>query len=457
MNTQLALDSHAAQGTLIAAPPSVFFETIKEGVVTLTVEHTIAYCNTPLTQMLKSDRDNILGSSIFQFVAPAGRAALATLLESAGQEATVTLLTRDGAAVPVTVACDRMYLADGAVCCLIVQDLTRQVPDDLYRLISAAGRDLILLCDPAGRYLFAGASLRRMLGYDPIEVIGSNLLDGFLPDDQAAARDQWSRLGTLGVATLTGRYRHADGSWRTLTISATAVLHSGAPYVFALGQDVTEQQRIESALRRNLEAQENERRHLARELHDEIGQVLTAVKIRLQAIQQARRRTTRAALLAEGQDIVNQALEQVRDLSLGLRPSLLDDFGLVAAMQWYANRVAEHTGLVVQFVADPLESRLPPIVETTCFRVTQEALTNVLRHAAARQAGVELRRQGDTLRLTIQDDGIGFDVRNSLEQAVHGASLGLLGMHERVLLAGGQITIQSAPAQGTQITVCFPL
>jgi two-component system sensor histidine kinase UhpB len=108
-------------------------------------------------------------------------------------------------------------------------------------------------------------------------------------------------------------------------------------------------------------------------------------------------------------------------------------------------------------VADPLESRLPPIVETTCFRVTQEALTNVLRHAAARQAGVELRRQGDTLRLTIQDDGIGFDVRNSLEQAVHGASLGLLGMHERVLLAGGQITIQSAPAQGTQITVCFPL
>jgi signal transduction histidine kinase len=259
------------------------------------------------------------------------------------------------------------------------------------------------------------------------------------------------------VATLTGRYRHADGSWRTLTISATAVLHSGAPYVFALGQDVTEQQRIESALRRNLEAQENERRHLARELHDEIGQVLTAVKIRLQAIQQARRRTTRAALLAEGQDIVNQALEQVRDLSLGLRPSLLDDFGLVAAMQWYANRVAEHTGLVVQFVADPLESRLPPIVETTCFRVTQEALTNVLRHAAARQAGVELRRQGDTLRLTIQDDGIGFDVRNSLEQAVHGASLGLLGMHERVLLAGGQITIQSAPAQGTQITVCFPL
>jgi PAS domain S-box-containing protein len=350
-----------------------------------------------------------------------------------------------------------MYLADGAVCCLIMEDLTRQVPDELYRLMSEAGRDLILLLDQEGRYLYAGPSLRRILGYDPSEVIGSNLLDGFLPEDRPAAREQWTQLSALGGATLTGRYRHADGSWRAIEISATAVLHSGAPYVFALGQDVTEQKRIEAALRRSLEAQENERRHLARELHDEIGQVLTAVKIRLQAIQQAPRRATRTALLAEGHDIVNQALEQVRELSLGLRPSLLDDFGLVTAMRWYVNRVTDHTGLIVHFEADPLEPRLPVVLETTCFRVTQEALTNVLRHAAARQVTVELRRQGDSLRLTIQDDGVGFDVRNILEQAMHGASLGLLGIHERVLLAGGQINIQSAPAQGTQITVCFPL
>jgi signal transduction histidine kinase len=119
--------------------------------------------------------------------------------------------------------------------------------------------------------------------------------------------------------------------------------------------------------------------------------------------------------------------------------------------------VAEHTGLTVDFVADPVEQRLPAVLETTCFRVTQEAVTNVVRHAAARQIRVELRRQGDMLRLAIQDDGVGFDVRSVGEQALHGTSLGLRGMQERVLLAGGRINIQSAPAQGTQITACFPL
>ncbi len=457
MDTQLALEQHAAQPSPTVRPSSVFLETIKEGVVMLTAQNTIAYCNHSLAKMLKGSPATIVGSSIFHFVAPASRSALHALLATSMQEATITLLATDGTAVPVALAGDQMCQADDARYCLIIQDLTRQVPDELYRLINAAGRDLILLLDPAGHVLYAGSSLRQILGYNPLDVIGSSLFDGFQPEDRPAVQQQWAHLSTIGVTRITGRYRHADGSWRAIEISATSVLQSGLPYVFALGQDVTEHRRIEEVLRSSLEVQENERRHLARELHDEIGQVLTAVKIRLQAIQQTPRRATRAALLAEGQDIVNQALQQVRDLSLGLRPSLLDDFGLVAAMQWYVNRVAEHTGLTVDFVADPVEPRLPPVLETTCFRVTQEAVTNVVRHAAAQQVQVELRRQGDTLRLTIRDDGVGFDVRSAGEQALHGTSLGLRGMQERVLLAGGRINIQSAPAQGTQIIACFPL
>lgn len=457
MDTQLALEPHVAQTSRTAGPSSVFLDTINEGVVMLTAQNTVSYCNPALAKMLKGHPATIVGSSIFQFVAPAGRSALSALLEATMHEATITLLATDGTAVPVTVAGDQMYQADGARYCLIIQDLTRQVPEELYWLVSAAGRDLILLLDPAGHFLYAGSSLRQILGYDPLDVIGSNLFDGFRPEDRPAAQKQWSKLSAIGVTIMTGRYRHADGSWRTIEISATSVLQSGSPYVFALGQDITDHRRIQAALRSSLAAQENERRHLARELHDEIGQVLTAVKIRLQAIQQAPRGARRAALLAEGQEIVDQALDQVRDLSLGLRPSLLDDFGLIAAMQWYVNRVAEHTGLAVHFVADPLEQRLPPVLETTCFRVTQEAVTNVIRHAAARQVRVELHRQADTLRLTIEDDGVGFDKRRVREQAIQGGGLGLLGIHERVLLAGGQINIQSAPAQGTQITVCFPL
>jgi signal transduction histidine kinase len=207
--------------------------------------------------------------------------------------------------------------------------------------------------------------------------------------------------------------------------------------------------------RQLLEAQENERRHIARELHDEIGQALTAVKINLQAAQ----RTPAAldAYLEDSTSIVDRTLQQVRTLSLDLRPALLDDLGLGAALRWYVDRQAQRAGFTVQFVIDPLEPRPRPELETACFRVAQEALTNVLRHAQAQHVRVELRQSGTELHLLIRDDGTGFDVHAAQQRAEQGASLGLLGMQERVWLVGGQIEIASAAAQGTEIRVRFPL
>jgi len=208
-----------------------------------------------------------------------------------------------------------------------------------------------------------------------------------------------------------------------------------------------------------LEVQEVQSRHLARELHDEIGQSLTTIKVNLQAIRRSVDRLTWEAILDESIGIIDRTVQQVRNLSVDLRPSVLDDLGVVAAIRSYLDRQARRAGFEAQFYADPPEMRLTPALETTCFRVTQEAITNVIRHARAKHVRVELRQQGAYLELTIQDDGIGFDVQAVHETGADDTSLGLVGMEERARLVGGQIEINSEPfqGQGTRVRAKFPL
>jgi signal transduction histidine kinase len=203
--------------------------------------------------------------------------------------------------------------------------------------------------------------------------------------------------------------------------------------------------------------QESERRHIARELHDEIGQSLTVAEMNLQAALQNSRQTALKRRLEHSIEAVERVLEQVHDLSLNLRPSMLDDLGLEPALRWYANRQASAAGLHLRFRADTLEHRLDPMIETECFRVAQEALTNVVRHAKAHNVSVNLQKRERELHLTVKDDGIGFDVGAHRGEAVRGASLGLLSMEERATLAGGGLRFHSAPGEGTMIEAWFPL
>jgi signal transduction histidine kinase len=206
-----------------------------------------------------------------------------------------------------------------------------------------------------------------------------------------------------------------------------------------------------------MQAQEAERRKLARELHDEIGQALTAVKINLQAARALDGANSMVDRLDESIGIVDQAIQQVRNLSFDLRPSLLDDLGLVAALRWYLDRQAQRVGYSADFVTEPREIRATPGLETVCFRVVQEALTNIARHARASHVRVELDCGKTELRLLVRDDGVGFDVANARRRAAGGESLGLLGMQERVFLSGGRIDIDSALGKGTEIGARFPL
>jgi signal transduction histidine kinase len=182
------------------------------------------------------------------------------------------------------------------------------------------------------------------------------------------------------------------------------------------------------------------------------------VKINLQTLQRREDMAGVEAYLKDSVDVVEHALGQVRNLSLDLRPSLLDDLGLVATLRWYVDRQAQRGGFAAQLITDiPEIPALPPELETTCFRVIQEALTNIMRHSQARNVCVELHQREAELSLRVCDDGVGFDVQAALENAMGGASLGLLGIQERIWQVGGQIAIQSAPGGGTDIQAHLPL
>ncbi|NMF84441.1 PAS domain S-box protein [Nodosilinea sp. P-1105] len=206
-----------------------------------------------------------------------------------------------------------------------------------------------------------------------------------------------------------------------------------------------------------LEAQETERRFLAHELHDEVGQALTAVKLNLHRLERLMPTSQPQPPLQDCFHIVEGALQQVRNLSLDLRPSMLDDLGLVPALRWYVSRYAERTGLQATLICDAAPPGLPASMETACFRIVQEALTNVARHAQAHRVTVTLEQLGQTLHLSIQDDGVGFELDTIRQTKQQGTSLGLLGMEERGMLVGGQLTITSAPTQGTCIHLQAPL
>jgi PAS domain S-box-containing protein len=215
-------------------------------------------------------------------------------------------------------------------------------------------------------------------------------------------------------------------------------------------------EQLKALSRRLLTAQEEERRRLAVELHDELGQVLTAVKINLASLERQAGAATAPAHLRDAIASVDQAMESVRDLALDLRPSVLDDLGLPAAVRWYADRFARTTHIDVHLSIEAVP-RLPSELEIACFRVAQEALTNVARHAQARNVWVDLHFVAEALDLRVRDDGSGFDAAVARERAVGGASVGLLGMQERVSLAGGEYELSTRPGGGAEVRVRLPL
>jgi signal transduction histidine kinase len=206
-----------------------------------------------------------------------------------------------------------------------------------------------------------------------------------------------------------------------------------------------------------LSAQETERRCIARELHDEIGQGLTAALITVQMMQHHAAAAALAGDLAEAATLLDTTLQQVRTMSLELRPAMLDDLGLVPALKWHLDRAGQRSGLRIRLTAATLYERLPAALETVCYRVVQEALTNIVRHARAQDVRVQVERTAEAVLLTIADDGRGFDTAAAQARVQAGGSLGLLSMQERVTLLGGTLHLDSAPGRGCRVFARLPL
>jgi signal transduction histidine kinase len=208
----------------------------------------------------------------------------------------------------------------------------------------------------------------------------------------------------------------------------------------------------QDALRRVVQAQEQERRRLARELHDETGQALTSILLGLKPLEDALSEHPARAAAAELREHVVNALQDVRRLAVELRPAVLDDFGLVAALERLTESFAEQTGISVDFHSALGETRLPGAVESALYRVVQESLTNIVKHADAIKVSVSIARRESAVAAVIEDDGRGFDPR-----ATRGDGIGLLGMTERLALIGGRVEIESRPGAGTTLVAEVPL
>jgi signal transduction histidine kinase len=207
----------------------------------------------------------------------------------------------------------------------------------------------------------------------------------------------------------------------------------------------------QDALRRVVQAQELERRRLARELHDETGQALTSILLGLKPLEEALADHPAQAGLAELREQVVSALQDVRRLAVELRPAVLDDFGLVPALERLIESYAEQSGIRVDFHSALGEARLPSDVETALYRVVQEALTNIAKHANAGSVSVSVARRETTVAATIEDDGEGFDLRFVREDGI-----GLIGMRERLALIEGRLHVESRPGVGTTIVAEVP-
>jgi PAS domain S-box-containing protein len=320
------------------------------------------------------------------------------------------------------------------------------------------------------KVLYVGPGYERIWGRSRESLYSSNRswMEGIHPEDKERVLAMIARQPPQLSSDRTYRIVRTDGRIRWIRARAFPVRDTTGRIGrrAAIVEDITEGKRAEDALReanrqlrvvsrRRDQVQEEERRHLSRELHDQIGQALTAAKIDLQSAQQSEDRNILRGHLNDTISILDQILQQVREISLDLRPPLLDDLGLAPALRWALDRCAQRAGLSAEFYADPNLQHADSEIETACFRVALEALTNITRHAKAQKVIMELRRSENALHLIVRDDGIGFDIADAAKRARRDR-LGVLGMGERATVLGGRFKCISAPGRGTEVHGSFP-
>ena len=336
--------------------------------------------------------------------------------------------------------------------------------EERYRELFENAKDAIYVHDLDGNYIRINRAAEDLSGYTREEIVGHNFTEFISKEHVKFVQDRFcSKLAKKGETTYEVDVIAKDGRRVPVEVSSRAIYENGLVVgIQGTARDITERKAAQDTLqmfsRQLIEAQEDERRRISRELHDQIGQILTAVKMNLHAVQQFCKNSEAGSHVKDNIEAVDEALRLLRDLSVDLRPPVLDDLGLVTALRWYADRFARRTGLDIDVIVDlpDHDRRFSRELETACFRIAQEALTNVARHAKASQILVQLARDENVLVLTVKDDGVGFDPEHLRKRAPR-ATLGLVSMQERAHAAGGKIDIDTIDGNGTEIRLTVPL
>src|SRR5882672_2056844 len=330
------------------------------------------------------------------------------------------------------------------------------------------------IIDLAGNLVRVNPAFARLIGYTETELQGKTVADVTHDDDDPHLKARIDELlaGKRQHFVIDKRYRRKDGEliWVLNTVALLRGPAEEPRYMIALIQDITERKHAGDALRRSaaelqalsrrlVEVQESERRQLARELHDRIGQSLTALKINLDILQTTLNSGEIDAVRSRLDDsaaLLESMMDTIENVSSELRPPMLDDHGLAAALDWYSRSFSARTGIAVTLRAGAPAVRPPHQVEIALFRIAQEALNNVAKHARARRVEITLEHANGECVMSVQDDGIGLAGEQQDTSNKPRPGLGMITMRERSQAVGGRFDAWALPGRGTRLTVRVP-
>ena len=466
----------------------VAFESAHEGIVAVDAQQRIVMINPAALRMLGCSENDALGSRLSRFIPRAHRTAHARHVRSFAASGAAFLSWRErgivhglranGEEFQALVSVARMDVQRGATkrryFAAMMWDLSEE--QALRGRIDSLNQHMRAVFEPApvaiwitdaGRIVFANQASAVLFGTARREdLVGQPIESLIAAESQASVRACVAHVleGRGPAPALTERIVRLDGSPRDVVIAVAALPDHGRTTVQMVITDISERaeerRELERSRRelRQLSAnmvitREDERRRIARELHDELGQRLTALKMELASLTPATPEGARPARIEAMIDMVDDTVASVRRISTELRPLMLDDLGLIAAIEWLAHGWAARMGIKVHLRLGATDPDVGDTAAIALYRMVQEALTNIARHANATEVRIALQQAGGELRLTVQDNGVGFSAESMYREGSHG----LMGIRERAYMLGGELEIGNVRGGGGRIRVRLPL
>lgn len=421
-------------------------------------------------------RDQTL-AKVTRFTSEAARTGLSGFGAVKGWTGEVHAVRRDGSTFPAYLTCSPIWRTDGSVAGFVYtfMDITERKASEAAIRDSEEKYSTVVENSPTGIFIYRHGRLEfgnqrffEMVGRSPEDLEGVDVAEVIHPEDWPSVSELWRRR--LAGATATQDYEcrilRAQGELRWISGRTALIRYGGEPALLGNIQDITERHKAEQALRdsrealhrlsaRLMSAQESERQRVARELHDSLGQSLSAVKFMVErALDEdgsGGPDSIRGQSLKNVVPVLQEAVEEVRRISMALRPTTLDDLGLIATIAWFSREFqTTYPRITVDRQIEVEEFEVPEALKTSIFRILQEGMNNAAKHSRCDRITLVLRQVLGDLQLLIQDNGIGFNPGNPRKTAMTGG-FGLVSMRERAELFGGSLIVTSTPGEGTQI------